>query len=59
MSKDIKLTIIDLCICYGCATAIAFGTGVLAYSIGKMHGKAEAVNTMTNVLRENNMRFNG
>lgn len=41
MNKEIKISITDLCIGYGCAAFLMYAIGGIAYSFGKAKAKIE------------------
>lgn len=55
MNKEIKISIVDLCIGYGCAAFLMYAIGGIAYMTGKIKGKveiAEKIKEITSELKE-------
>ena len=54
MNKEIKLTIFDLCIGYGCVALCTYVIGGLSYAIGKTRGKIEVAEKVQEMIESAN-----
>lgn len=52
MNKEIKISLLDLYIGYGCAAFVMYAIGGLAYYTGKAKGKLEVAEKIRDVVQE-------
>lgn len=52
MNKEIKLSIVDICLGYGCTALVMYAIGSIAYIVGKNRGKLEISDKIRDFMKE-------
>ena len=55
MNRELKISIADLCIGYGCTAVLMYAIGGIAYCVGKSRAKIEISNNLRDFLESHTL----